>query len=266
MQKAQKPVIIDEQDILAMDPGIHVASQNAVTQADALVVPFEDLRRIRLPRNEERSVLLMQYDAAMQGPVEAYRTLRTRLLKHQAKHNSRSFVVTSAARGEGKSLTVFNLALCCANVSNSRVLAIDADLRCSGLSSLLGDPDPPGLGEVLEGRSSFESAVVQTDIPNLYVVSAGTNSSPPPELFAGSRWKDFIHWSTQSFPLILVDCPEALHMADCELITAPCNAVLVVTRARRTELESMTKLLAQLDTQKIAGVIFNAASDEQRQA
>src|SRR6476661_195619 len=75
-------------------------------------VRLENCRSVKLPRTEERSFLVSQYNPAMQAAVEAYRTLRTRLVKQQTRTGARSLVITSSAQGEGKTLTIFNLAIC----------------------------------------------------------------------------------------------------------------------------------------------------------
>ena len=223
---------------------------------------LEKCRSIRLPRTEERSFLVSQYNPAMQAAVEAYRTLRTRLVKQQTRTGARSMVVTSAAQGEGKTLSIFNLALCYAKIENWPVLLVDADLRTRGLTILAGDPESAGLAEILEKDCSYQSAVLATDVPNLYVLPAGETTSSPSELFSAPRWKEFLGWAAESFRMVLVDSPPALNLADFELIAAPCESVMVVARARKTARESITKVLAQVDPRKMAGVLFNAAEEK----
>jgi capsular exopolysaccharide synthesis family protein len=222
---------------------------------------LENCRSIRLPRTEERSFLVSQYNPGMQAAVEAYRTLRTRLVKQQTRNGARSLVVTSAAQGEGKTLTIFNLALCYAKIENWPVLLVDADLRTRGLSNLAGDPESPGLAEILEKDCSYQSAVLRTDVPSLYVLPAGQTTASPSEIFSGPRWKEFMGWAAESFRLVLIDSPPALSLADFELIAAPCESVMVVARARKTARESLAKVLAQVDPRKIAGVVFNGAEE-----
>jgi len=126
---------IDLQHLLQpLEESNGVASQVAA-------VRLENCRSIKLPRTEERSFLVSQYNPAMQAAVEAYRTLRTRLVKQQTRNGARSLVVTSSAQGEGKTLTIFNLAICYAKIENWPVLVVDADLRTRGLSMLAGDPE-----------------------------------------------------------------------------------------------------------------------------
>ena len=234
-------------------------SNEVATQVAA--VRLENCRSIRLPRTEERSFLVSQYNPAMQAAVEAYRSLRTRLVKQQTRNGARSLVITSSAQGEGKTLTIFNLAICYAKIENWPVLVVDADLRTRGLSILAGDPESPGLAEVLENDCPYQSAVLRTDIPGLHILPAGEASLSPSELFSGQRWKEFMGWASESFRLVLVDSPPALNLADFELIAASCESVMVVARARKTPRESLAKVLAQVDPRKIAGVVFNAAEE-----
>ena len=236
--------------------------ESSEVASQVAAVRLENCRGIKLPRTEERSFLVSQYNPAMQAAVEAYRTLRTRLVKQQTKNGARSLVVTSSSQGEGKTLTIFNLAICYAKIENWPVLVVDADLRTRGLSILAGDPESPGLAEILERDCPYQSAVLRTDIPGLHILPAGETTASPSELFSSQRWKEFMGWAAESFRLVLVDSPPALNLADFELIAASCESVMVVARARKTPRESLAKVLAQVDPRKITGVVFNAAEEK----
>jgi capsular exopolysaccharide synthesis family protein len=219
---------------------------------------LELCRSIKLPRTEERSFLVAQYDPCMQMAVEAYRCLRTRLEKQQIENGARSLVISSAHEGEGKTLTAFNLALCYANFKNWPVLLVDADLRTGGLSTLLADSESPGLARILERGCEYHSAILRTDLPNLYVLPAGTAGTSPSELFSAPNWKEFIGWASETFRVVIVDSPPVLSLADFELVMAPCESAMLVVRARRTSRDALHKMLAQIDPKKVAGVVFNA--------
>jgi capsular exopolysaccharide synthesis family protein len=222
---------------------------------------LENCQTIRLPRTEDRSFLVTQYNPAMQAAVEAYRTLRTRLTKRQAKNGMRSLVVSSAAQGEGKTLTAFNLALCCARMENFPLLIVDADLRGQGLSKLLGEPDSPGLAKILEGECDYQSAILRTDFAGLYALPAGSGVSSPPELFSGPKWSEFIAWAAETFRLVIVDSPPVLNMADFELLMGACDSAILVVRSRKTLSTSLSRILAEVDPAKLAGVVFNASEE-----
>ena len=226
------------------------------------VVEFstEAYRMVRLPRDPRR--LFFPEDETVPAPpaLEAYRSFRTRVLRLQARRQFRTVAITSAAKGDGKTLTSSNLALCCAQLPQFPVLLIDGDLRTHGASRCIGHDEGPGLADVLSGRVAREAAVVATDIPNLHFVCAGDATKNPPELFSGAPWKEFITWCRDNFKLVLVDCPPALPLADFELISASCDGILVIARARATNKEALERVLAQVDSHKLLGVTLNSVA------
>lgn len=207
-------------------------------------------------------VLLAQFQGSrsLESAEEAYRGLRTRLMRIRVAQRIRSVVVTSALQGEGKTLTSMNLAASCARLQDMKLLLVDADIRTSGLSRALKLPFAPGLSEVLSGECAPEAAISATDIPNLYVMSSGLLNKPPAELFASQRWKELMDWSKEEFELTLVDAPPVLNLADVELILAPCDGALMVVRALYTKRDTLQKCAAQLDSKKICGVVYNGTA------
>ena len=214
-------------------------------------------RKLRLYQPPGMPIILSQRDAALQAAAESYRALRTRLLRLQSKEGVRSVVITSALGGEGKTLTAMNLALALCQLPEMRVLLIDGDLRTRRLTSLFGCP-PPGLAEVLAGKTSFEETFLATDLPNLYIMGAGTPSASPPELYAGPRWKESIGWASECFKLILIDSTPILPLSDFELISAACYGYLTVVRALTTQREALQKAARVGDPKKSLGVVLNS--------
>lgn len=223
---------------------------------------LESCRRIRLPRNHHKSLLMPQYNLSLQQSVEAYRTLRTRVVKHQEQTGMHSLLISSAGPSEGKTLTAFNLAVCFANIQNWPVLLVDADLRTCGMSRLVGDVRSPGLAEVLEGSCAYESAILQTDVSQLYILPAGQSALPAPELFSRKAFKEFIEWSSKIFKLILLDVPPIPHLADFELIEEACDGVLLVVRLGQTNQDLLAKSCACVDSGKLVGVVVNDSPEE----
>jgi Mrp family chromosome partitioning ATPase len=68
-------------------------------------------------------------------------------------------------------------------------------------------------------------------------------------------------WAAESFRIVLIDSPPVLNLADFELIATQAESVMLVVRSRKTARESLTKVLAQMDPRKLAGVVFNAAEE-----
>jgi capsular exopolysaccharide synthesis family protein len=191
------------------------------------------------------------------GAFEGYRSLRTKLVRFQSAQGLRSLVVTSAEAGEGKTVSVLNLAMSLAQLPSQRVLIVDADLRQAGLSSATGAVEKPGLAEVLAGEVPFEKAPMATNISNLYVVGAGEAMKPACDLFAGPLFKQFIGWCNETFTMVLVDCPPMIGLADFDVVGTACDGVLLVVRANRTKRERLTELVPHLREQKLLGILLN---------
>jgi len=201
---------------------------------------------------------------SLESADESYRALRTRLMRLRLDRGMRSIILTSSIQGEGKTHISMNLAHCCAQLHEMRVLLIDGDFRSCGLSRALNLPSSPGLGEILSGDSENDQAIVATDNPNLYLLSAGMAALPPAELFAGRRWQEFIQWCSENFDFVLVDSPPILNLADVELMAAACDGVVIVVRALHTKRELLQKSASQVDAKKLLGLVYNGVENGSR--
>jgi polysaccharide biosynthesis transport protein len=220
-----------------------------------------DLPQVSVPRDRSKP-LITGDDRHAREALESYKSLRTRLLSSQAKQGFRSIAITSVGRSEGKTLTAFNLAYCCAHVENLSVLLIDGDLRNRSLTTLFGRLPSVGLADVMSSRASCEEAIVRTDVPNLYVMGAGTNDSASTELFSTEKWSQLIRWSRHHFKIVLIDALSMGAFADFELMAQECDGILLVVRARSTHREALRMAIEQLDAGKLVGVVWNGSDPE----
>jgi protein-tyrosine kinase len=220
-------------------------------------------RKMVMPQPEDAPTLSSNGGTNQQA-AEAYRTLRTRLLRLQTTAGIHSVLFTSAVPGDGKTLTTLNTGLCCAQLHDLRVLLVDGDLRTRGLTKLVGSPSGPGLSDILAGRAQFPEAIQATDQANLYFLPAGSPNGAPPELFAGARWKEFLGWCAETFKMVLIDAPPILGLSDFDLMASPCDGVLTVVRANQTRRKQLRKAASQIDSKKYLGVVYNATQSDIR--
>jgi capsular exopolysaccharide synthesis family protein len=212
---------------------------------------------VELPRFGDEPVILGD-SPEIQPAADAYRSLRTRVMRFREERRAKAIAITSAAKSEGKTLTAFNLACCCAQIPNFTVLMVDADLRDSGLTRLTGARLSPGLRELLaDNAESFDEAIASTDINGLFMLGAGTQADPAAELFSSASWGKLIAWARESFDLVLVDSSPTGLVADSELIEAACDALLLVVRAHRTNQLALERALGQINLKKLLGVVWN---------
>jgi len=230
-------------------------------RSESKAEPFLQCEKVRIAAGSQRPLILGD-TATFCRAEDSYRVLRTRLLRLMTSRGLRSVVISSPVPGEGKTLTSINLGLTFAKLQDRKVLLVDADLRTRGLSQLFEPHSFPGLNEILQGEATFESTVLASDVPNLWVVTAGQNLGGSPEAFAGERWKEFMTWVSKSFEVVLVDAPPILPMADFELITAGCDSTMMVVRALKTSRELLGNAVKHVDPKKFLGIVFNGSGPQ----
>ena len=91
--------------------------------------------------------------------AEQIRGLRNKLIAMNPDSAAKTLVVTSAIRGEGKSVTAINLAMAFAERERTPVILVDADMRFPTAERYLHLSPAVGLSEVLLGHASIEQAV-----------------------------------------------------------------------------------------------------------
>jgi Mrp family chromosome partitioning ATPase len=120
-------------------------------------------------------------------PVAAmhqYRRLAAALEDAQVERGVRTVMVTSAAAGEGKTLTVANLGLMLSETHTRRVLLIDADLRHPSLHQVFSTPNRTGLSDVL-AHEGGELPIVEISDSLSLLPSGHAGSNPLAALTSG---------------------------------------------------------------------------------
>lgn len=196
------------------------------------------------------------------APVsEQYRMLRTNLFSMSAKKSLKTFVVTSAIHGEGKTVTATNLAFVMAEDLNAKsVLLIDADLRKGRISHLLGVGPRPGFAELLSNGVPLSDALIDIGLKNLTVLPSGKSPKNPAELLGSSRMKQLIAELRGRFDTVLFDAPPVMSVTDPGVLGSQTDGVLMVVQAGRTQRASVQhaeQLLSQAHARVLGYIITN---------
>ena len=121
--------------------------------------------------------------------AEQYRVLRHGIEEKHHESGLQVVAVTSAAPGDGKTLTAVNLAGALAQSPGSRVLLIDADLRCGTVHELLRLSGGRGLVDtILDEALGLDDVVRQPARFNLSVLPVGQTAVAPYELLKSPRF------------------------------------------------------------------------------
>lgn len=221
----------------------------------------------RFRRAEPDAESLRRIDAhleAAQSPMsviaEQYRGVRSRLERLNFEGQIRALALTSAVKGEGKSLTACNLALTLAQDATKRVLLVDADLRKPSVHKLLGIGLGPGLVDMLAKGASLDAVLRDSGLFGLAVVTAGeTNGEHPSELLASPAFGSFIGRCRADFDYVLLDCPPIHPISDVSFLLEAIDGVVLVVRAGKTSKGLLKEVVANLPAEKLVGTVLNRA-------
>ncbi|MDQ5847078.1 MAG: CpsD/CapB family tyrosine-protein kinase [Acidobacteriota bacterium] len=193
---------------------------------------------------------------------EQFRSLRTRILQAGEREQMRTFVVTSAGMGEGKTLTALNLGWLLAQTEGVRALVIDSDLRQPCATDYLAIDAPRGLSEVLGGELSLRDAIVRLDPAGLYLLPGGKARDDVAELLSGPTYAGVIAEVRRMFDFIIIDAPPLGIFTDANVLINRADGALMVVRAGKTRYGMVGKLLDALPRERMLGVVLNRADEE----
>ena len=195
-----------------------------------------------------------------QSPVsEAYRACRTAMLFMAKQQNLKTFLITSAAAGDGKSTTSLNLAMCFAQ-GGLKTVIVDADLRRPRCHAYLGVEPSPGLKDYSVGDATAEQIIRVTELhPNLSVVTAGRHFSNPSQFIDSLQFEEFLQGLRERFDIVIIDSPPVLPVADSLALASRCDGVLLVMKIRKGVVLSSQKACESLRSvnANLLGVVVN---------
>jgi capsular exopolysaccharide synthesis family protein len=174
----------------------------------------------------------------------------------------RTFVITSAGMGEGKTVTALNLGWLLAQTEGVRALVIDSDLRQPCATEYLGIDAPRGLSEVLGGELTLQDAIVRLDPAGLYLLPGGNPRDDVADLLSGPTYAGVISEARQMFDFIIIDAPPLGIFTDANVLINRADGALMVVRSGKTRYALVDKLLETLPRERMLGVVLNRADEE----
>lgn len=182
--------------------------------------------------------------------AESFRTLRTNLQFLDIDSGSRTFVVSSAGPGEGKSTTTANLAIALAE-TGARVALVDGDLRLPRVADYMGIEGGVGLTNVLIGQVEVADALQKWGKNNLFVLPSGPVPPNPSELLGSSAMDKVLEPLEKYFDYVLIDAPPLLLVTDAAVVGKKTGGVILVAASGETK---KAELSGAIRTLKTAGV------------
>ncbi len=163
------------------------------------------------PRNLAGSGQMFDIESPM--AIEL-RRIMIRLSRHLDFDRKRALMVTSAQRGEGKSLFALHFSLVLAYHMAKRIVLVDADVRRPVQHGVFEVDLAPGFANALAGEMSATKAVRKTSIKNLDFMSAGRVEGNPSRLFGGQSVRRLVEELHGTYDLVLLDSPPVVPVSD----------------------------------------------------
>jgi Mrp family chromosome partitioning ATPase len=253
-----KTIVTEKATAMMAPQGRTLQPQNAGARAalpDA-TPPKLDLIQHHLPEDDvvdPRLEMVIDPDSERSA---SYRVLRHHLLD---VGRPQCVVVSSPRPGDGKTTTAVNLALALAECGRAKVLLVETHVRRPQLARVFEFVPPWCFAEQLAAhRHQPMLPWSLIEIPQLWLHVAAINPRiEKNQLLDGPAFAIAVErLRLGGYDHIVVDAPPVLGSADVNLLADAADAVLLVTRARRTTGRDVKLTIEQIGGEKIAGTVL----------
>jgi polysaccharide biosynthesis transport protein len=214
-----------------------------------------------VPMIETEKAIIESSGEQGKSVLEPFRALRANL-KHIAENNRiKTFIISSAVKGEGKTTLAANIAITFA-MDGKKVILVDGDLRRAQMHHLFHLPKKDGLCDYLLGAAEIQDILKNTVHQNLFVITAGEHPQNPAELMGSFRFGVLVGELRNMADIIIFDSPALLPVSDVLSMAPKMDACIMVVRALWTPFKAAQQAKNQLQRigVRIIGGLLNGIS------
>jgi polysaccharide biosynthesis transport protein len=176
--------------------------------------------------------------------AESFRMLRTNLQLAGTDLHLPSLLITSPARGDGKSEIAANLAVSLAR-AGKQVILVDANLRRPRIAALFGLPEDEGLSNLLDAPGQGVAPHAIDAVPGLAVVPAGPVTANSSEILGSQQMYRLIQEYKAQADVVIFDSPPLLY-SDALVLAPQVDGVLLAVNSGTTGRENTTDAVESL--------------------
>ncbi|KQU17141.1 capsular biosynthesis protein [Bacillus sp. Leaf13] len=211
-----------------------------------------------LRSKDEKQVNLIAQTNPKSPITERYRIIRTNIQFSSVDKEIKTIVVTSAEPNDGKSTTAANLAIVLAQ-EEKKVLLVDADLRKPSIHYAFNLSNIHGLTSVLTKKMDLRKTILNSNVPNLDILTSGPIPPNPSELLNSKAMETAINELKDIYDFIIFDTPPVLLVTDSQIVANKCDGVIMVVASGKTNKQSAVKAKELLEKANTAllGVVLN---------
>ncbi|MDB9439721.1 polysaccharide biosynthesis tyrosine autokinase [Dolichospermum lemmermannii CS-548] len=171
----------------------------------------------------------------------------------------KSFIVSSAVPGDGKSTVAFSLAKTAA-IMGKKVLLVDCDLRKPKVHKLSQLNNLWGLSSLISSDIDVEQVIQKIPgLNDLSVITAGPVPPDPARLLSSDKMSQIMDYFTENFDLVIYDTPPLTGLVDARLVAVHTDGVMLVVRIDKTDKSVAKQLVNTLKASPInlLGLVVN---------
>ena len=165
--------------------------------------------------------------------AESYRRIKTALEFANVDKHPQVIQICSSMQGEGKSITVLNIAATYAE-DGKKVIAVDLDFRRPKLHRSFHQENKNGVTDVLAGHVKLEDAIIHGD-NGIDCLNRGEKAPYPTAVLGSEQMAKLFEELRKMYEYIIVDCPPILAVSDAAIISKLCDGCLFVVSQSKTE-------------------------------
>ncbi len=173
----------------------------------------------------------------------------------------KSVLITAALPKEGVTTVAANIAKHIAGKSGRKTLVIDANLRNPSLHNALNVSSGAGLVDVLEGKLTFDKALMDIN-DKLSVLTAGKADLNPATLIESHKMAEVLKTAKDKFEVIIIDSPNLRESKDAINVASCADGVVLMVNEGRTRRQVAKAALLSLRSARQCLVAGGAIGDE----
>lgn len=220
----------------------------------------------KIPLNTNKAKELIDRSNAKSYVLECINTIRTNILYMTAIKTARTILITSSRAQEGKSFISSNIAAAFADI-DKKVLLIDADMRKGRTDKIFDVNNLYGLsdylcamtGNIKEDLELGKKYVIESEIPNLHILTNGTTPPNPAELLSSNNMEKLINMLKRVYDIIIIDAPPCMPVSDSIILSTIADATILTVNSEKTKIKELIEVKKRIEIVggNVIGAILN---------
>lgn len=230
------------------------------------LVTDDDLKRVLSDQYEYAYVDTdsSQFDASLIAAyspfsleAEQIRSLRSQLMMKWLGQGNKTIALCAPNPEDDSHVVAANLAIVLSQL-NKRTLLIDANLRRGRLHRLFSIDTKVGLANILANRLGQYHITRLQSLPNLSVLTAGTEVPNPQELLAKTAFAELVASLEQAYDYIIVDTAPLSFGTDLLSVVSVTRGVVLVSKKDVTQTADLMALanVVRMTEATLLGSVF----------